>query len=344
VLLFVSVAGCSSSSSDHKAKPRAAATTTTATPTPSPSPTPSPTPVVWPLTGVQTTAVANRPALAVKIENSVDARPQTGLNSADLVWEEVVEGGITRYVAVYQSRIPARVGPVRSVRPMDPAIAAPLKGVLAYSGGARRFLDLVRRSGVQALSSDGGSAGFFRSGSRPAPHNLYATPQRLIAQADAHHRASPPKQFAFALPGQLSSAAIAGSPASALSLTLSPISHPRWTWDAAHGRYLRSEGGNPAMTADAGRIAATNVVVLRVRIVVLDAVDAAGTHVPETVLSGSGAALVASAGRAVAATWSKGAVGAPMSLVGRDGRPVTLAPGNTWVELVPNGSGAVAVG
>jgi hypothetical protein len=263
VLLFVSVAGCSSSS-EHKAKRRAAATAT---------------------------AVTNRPALAVKIENSVAARLQTGLNSADLVWEEVVEGGITRYVAVYQSRIPA-------------AIDAPLKGVLAYSGGAQRF----------------------------------------IAQADAHHRAVPPKQFAFALPGQLSSAAIAGSPANALALRLSPISPPHWTWDAAHGRYLRSEGGNPTMTADAGRIAATNVVVLRVKIVVLDAVDAAGTHVPETVLSGSGAAVVASAGKAVAATWSKGAVGAPMSLVGRDGQPVELAPGNTWVELVPNGSGAVAVG
>ena len=72
-----------------------------------------------------TTAVAQRPAVAVKIENSIDARPQTGLNSADIVWEEVVEGGVARYLAVFDSKLPPVIGPVRSVRPMDPAIAAP---------------------------------------------------------------------------------------------------------------------------------------------------------------------------------------------------------------------------
>jgi len=260
------------------------------------------------------------------------------------VWEQVVEGGITRFVAVYHSNLPPEIGPVRSIRPMDPAIAAPLKGILAFSGGAQPFLDLVAQSGVQALSGDSGAPGFFRVGSRPAPHDVYATPQQLIDQADAAHRAAPPPQFSFAPPGQQPSTAFAGTIANVLTLTLSPVSHPEWTWSPADGRYLRSEGSSPAMTADAGRIAATNVVVLRVDVVLLSNLDPAGNRVPETVLTGSGAAVVASAGKAIPAAWSKGAVGDAMSLVDSAGRPVRLAPGNTWIELVPNATGSVIIG
>jgi hypothetical protein len=345
VLLLASTAACKSSA-EPQAAPRTTTTSTSATPSPTPTPTPTPTPapVLWPLTGVVSSGPVDRPALAVKIENSIDARPQTGLNAADMVWEQVVEGGITRYVAVFQSTVPAQIGPVRSVRPMDPAIAAPLHGLLAYSGGQQLFLNMVAQSGVQALSMDAGVPGFFRAGSRPAPHNVYANPQQLIDQADAAHKAAPPAQFAFAPPGQQPSTAVAGTLANVLSLTLSGIGHPQWTWSPADGKFLRSEGSTPAVTADAGRIAATNVVVLRVNLVMLDAFDAAGNRVPETVLTGSGEAVVASAGKAIPATWSKGAVGDVMSLVDSAGQPVRLAPGNTWIELVPNGTGAVTIG
>jgi len=105
-------------------------------------------PNAWPLTGIPSDLVATRPALAVKIENSVDARPQTGLNAADLLWEQVVEGGITRFVAVYHSTLPEDIGPVRSVRPMDPAIAAPLHGLLAFSGGQQQYVDAVSAAGL----------------------------------------------------------------------------------------------------------------------------------------------------------------------------------------------------
>ena len=127
-----------------------AASTSKTTPAPSSTPPPPPPPpVYWPLTGIESGTVPARPALAVKIENSVDARPQTGLNAADMVWEEVVEGGITRYVAVYHSTLPAQIGPIRSVRPMDPAIAAPLHGLFAFSGGQRPFVDAVAGPGCR---------------------------------------------------------------------------------------------------------------------------------------------------------------------------------------------------
>jgi hypothetical protein len=298
---------------------------------------------VWPLTGVPVDAVANRPALAVKIENSIDARPQTGLNSADLVYEEVVEGGITRFCAVFQSTVPPQIGPVRSVRPMDASIAGPLHGILAFSGGQKQYITAASNAGLQILSQDSGSRGFRRSSARPAPHNVYADPSVLLSQADAAHAAAPQPQFAMALPGAQPSAAT-GQPISALHLTMSGISHPLWTWDAAGGKWLRSESATPSVdAAGSSRIAATNVVVLRVDVVTTSARDPAGNPVPETILKGTGAAFVVSAGHSVAATWSKPGVADKVTLTGSDGQPVTLAPGNTWIELVPNGSGGVSV-
>ena len=204
-------------------------------------------PPVWPLTGVATTELVVRPALTVKIENPREARPQTGLELADMVWEEVVEGGVTRYVAVFHSAIPNEVGPVRSVRPMDPAITAPLKGLVAFSGGLAPFATAVRNSGSQVLSQDSGSAGFFRTSDRPAPHNLHGTPSTFLNQADAGHQASPAPQFTFARNATLASAAVSGSPASTLNITMSGYSNPVWSWDAADGAWLRSEGSAPAV-------------------------------------------------------------------------------------------------
>jgi hypothetical protein len=314
--------------------PAAAGTTTT-----------PPPPVHWPLTGLESGQVGPRPALAVKIENSVDSRPQSGLNSADVVWEEVVEGGITRFVAVFHSTLPPEIGPVRSVRPMDPAIVAPLRGLLAFSGGQRPFVDAVADAGLQVVSHDAGSPGFYRLSTRSAPHDVYADPADLLAQADPGHRAAPAGQFRFADPGDRSTAELAGAPAAALDLTLSGVSHPRWTWSRPDGAWLRAELGTPATGADGAPLRATNVVVLRVAIDTGTGFsDPAGNPVPETQMVGSGEALVATGGHTVAATWMKTSVFDPVVLTGADGTPVRLAPGSTWVELVPAGSGTVTVG
>src|SRR5215212_10473130 len=181
----------------------------------------------------------DRPALAVKIENSVEARPQTGLNAADLVWEEVVEGGITRYLAVYHSELPAEIGPVRSVRPMDAAIAAPLKGLFAFSGGQPDFVAAVDAAGLQVLSFDAGAPGFYRVGTRNAPHNVYADTRVMAGLADAEHRAAPLEQFEVASAGRQPTAVAAGTPASVVGVRLSNISSPRWKWRESAGAWLR---------------------------------------------------------------------------------------------------------
>jgi hypothetical protein len=334
-LALTSLVGCG----NDEAAVAAEAPATSSSPAPPPPP-----PILWPLTGLESGAVLPHPALAVKIENSVDSRPQTGLNSADIVWEEVVEGGITRFVAVYHSVLPTEVGPVRSVRPMDPAIAAPMHGLFAFSGGQGGYVSAVADAGMQVLSFDNGDDGFYRIDSRDAPHNVYAAPLTLTAQADAAHQADPGAQFDLAATPDQATAVTAGTPAGTLALTLSGLSHPQWTWSPADASWLRSEGTTPAVEADGSLLAATNVVVVRVDVVSTGATDPAGNPVPETVLEGRGEALVATGGRTLPVTWVKNSAADRLVLLDAAGNPVLLGPGRTWVELVPNGGGAVTVG
>ncbi len=340
-LAVLALAACGAEASDEPTVPAPV----TQAPQIDPAKAAAPTPVVqprWPLTGVAAQDVPVRPALAVKIENSGEARPQTGLEQADLVWEEVVEGGITRFVAVFHSQVPAEIGPIRSVRPMDPAIASPLHGLIAFSGGQPKFVQALSASGLQILSQDKGAAGFFRKkGVAPAPHNVYGTPETMWGQADGAHSAAPPAQFTLARQPEQATATLSGAPAAVVDVRMSGYSHPQWSWDAGSGTWLRSEGSKPATARSGARLAASNVVTLHVQLVSSGTTDPAGNPVPETVLDGSGDGLVASGGKTLAVRWSKSAQDAPVVLTTADGAPVSLAPGTTWVELVPSGSGGV---
>jgi len=301
------------------------------------------TPTVWPLTGVEAAKVVERPALAIKIENSPESRPQTGLEDADMVWEEVVEGGITRFVAVYHSAIPDKVEPVRSVRPMDPAIVAPLHGILAYSGAQRPFIEAVEASGTQSIIMDRGDAGFERDPGRNAPHNVIGFPEEFLAQADDDRTVPPPAQLTFARAVGKGTADVSGTPASALAVELSPAQTSTWDWHAKSGTWRRSEGSEPAVSTAGERLSARNVVVLSVDVVNTRFKDASGSPVPETKLVGKGEGLVASGGKTVAVTWSKKDEGERLVLMQGD-EEVQLDPGSTWVELVPRKTGSWSVG
>ncbi|WP_420112489.1 DUF3048 domain-containing protein [Pseudactinotalea sp.] len=293
-------------------------------------------PLVWPLTGVPTSEVADRPAMSVKIENSAAARPQTGLGEADVVWEEMVEGGITRFNAVYHSQIPSELGPIRSLRPMDAAISGPFGGLFVFSGGQARFVNQVASTGLTMLSHDGGDAGFYRTSDRVAPHNVYGDPETFLAAGEGQD--PPPTQFEFALDAE-GATALDGEATSSIAIAF-PSSSPGWSWDG--DAWERTEGGQPAMTADSGQITSVNVVVLRVQVRNSGAVDPGGNPVPETILTGSGEATVFSGGHRIDATWSKSEVGSVLVLSTADDEPVHLAPGNVWVELVPVSGGSVS--
>ena len=298
-------------------------------------------PPVWPLTGIEG-EIAQRPALSVKIENSSQARPQTGIELADVVWEQLIEGGETRFNAVFHSQIPAEVGPIRSVRPMDAGIAAPLGGLIAFSGGQAPFVAAVRDAGLQVLSNDQGADGMYRTSNRRAPHNVYGDPSVFLAGADATRAVPPPQQFLFAPTAAEASAVVGGSPATSLVPSF-PASKPSWTWDEASGKWLRFERGAPATVATGAQLGSTNVVMIKVNLVDTGTKDPIGTTVYETVMVDSGEAIVATGGKIISGTWSKTADNAPMVLTALDGSPITLAPGNTWVEMVPNVGGSIAV-
>ncbi len=333
------VAGCSSDP-EPDPTPDTVEATTDATADKSAAPEPV-LPTTWALTGVPASELANRPALAIKVENSREARPQTGLEYADVVWEEIVEGGITRYIAVYHSQVPEAVGPIRSVRPMDSNIIAPLAGLMVFSGGQPPFVQSVRDVGLQVISHDAGSAGFYRTKDRRAPHNVFGTPATFLEQADATHKDSPKSEFVFAADAAQATAAVTGTPASSIAVVMSSSSQPNWAWDEASGTFLRSEGTTPAVSSTGAQLAAKNVVVLKVSLFNTPYTDPAGSPVPETQVIGSGEAVVASGGKSVTATWTKPDAASPFSLTAADGTPITLAPGNTWVELMPTSSGSV---
>lgn len=298
----------------------------------------APTPAVftgWPLTGVASNDVTKRPSLAVKIENSPSARPQTGLEKTDIVFEEVVEGGITRFIAIFHSQVPKEIGPIRSVRPMDANVVAPFGGLLVYSGGQPAFLGLAPKAGLQVISMDAGGSGFYRSSARYAPHNVYGTPKTFWAQATKGHKAAPTQQFGYATDGTGTTSVVSGKAAKKISVVMSQSNNPRWTWNEKSSTYLRSEGSTASMSAAGVRLSATNVVVLTVDVVNTRYKDPAGNPVPETEIIGSGKALVASGGKAVEAKWEKKDQKSPITLTVA-GQTVKLAPGNTWVELMPS--------
>ncbi|MFD6177774.1 MULTISPECIES: DUF3048 domain-containing protein [unclassified Isoptericola] len=296
-------------------------------------------PPAWPLTGVPSDEVAARPALAVKIENAPQARPQTGLEDADMVWEEVVEGGITRFIAVYHSRIPEVVEPVRSVRPMDPDVVAPLGGILAYSGGQTPFIKDVEESGTQSVIMDRGDAGFSRDPNRAAPHNVVGDMQAFLDQADDDRTSPPPAQLRYADAAGEGTASADGAAAATVDVKLSPAQRSVWDWSGKQKQWLRSEGSQEAVSTAGKRLAATNVLLLSVDVVDTKYKDPAGNPVPKTKLVGKGKGVLATGGKTVPVQWSKKDQESPVELT-RDGEPVELDPGSTWIELVPKDGGS----
>jgi len=301
-------------------------------PTLTPLPTITPRPV-WPLTGV-TGDIVNRPALVVKVENSTAARPQQGLEDADIVWEEMVEGGITRYVALFHSTLPEQILPIRSIRPMDGPIAAWTGGLMVFSGGQEPFYSRAEADGLQLISMDAGADGFTRVKGRSAPHDVGGDPLVFLAQANASHQSSPPVFAAFAPPDK-TTATMVGSPASTIKVVISSEGTPHWTWDGVTGTWLRFEGSSPAMTVAETQLAAVNVLCLTVTVKTDSEMDVNGVRVPETIVVGSGAGLVATNGSTAPITWQKDSETGPWQFFDANGQPITLAPGNTWIELVP---------
>ncbi len=349
--LTLALAACTGATTPPTAPtPSTSTVAVPATVDPSKQAVPTPTvAAVWPLTGVAVSGTAaNRPALAVKIENTAEARPQEGLNEADLIWENIVEFDVSRFNVVFQSKVPGEIGPIRSVRPMDIPESAPLHGLFAYSGGQPGILALAQSSGEQNFSFDSGNSAFYRIKARPAPHNVYSHPADIWAQADPS-RVAPTPWFQFGHSAAQASAAVAGTPANVLSYRLSAYAHPSWTWDAASSTWLRFEGSAKATTMTSGA-AESQIHTVNILTIVASHPNTAfraqnNAPVPTyTLVNASGDGVLASGGKTIPVKWSKGAQDAAMVVTLADGSPAVFAPGNTWIEMVPKETGSYTVG
>jgi hypothetical protein len=282
-------------------------------------------PPIAPLTGLpDPTGVAQtRPVLSVKIENTPQVRPQAGIEAADVVWNEVVEGGITRFLAMYQSGSADVVGPIRSVRLTDPQIVWPVGGIFAYSGGAPNALDAIAAAPVTLVDENRADDAMFRDRSRSAPHNLFGSPDRLWAFDG--EPVPPPPLFRYLAPNAKTPTA---TPAASASIGYGRGYAVGYSWDAALGAWLRSTDGRPFVTRTGSQLATQNVVILPVVYT-----GGVGQEGAKAQLVGSGDAIVLRNGTSTVATWERAEVGDRISLRTADGDRIRLVPGRTWVEL-----------
>ena len=303
-----------------------------------PNSTPSATPTAVenaPLSGAPVPVGSlDHPVLMAKIDNSPEARPQVGLNDADIVFEELVEGGLSRYLAVWHSVIPAEIGPVRSIRPMDPDIALPFGGVITYSGGQQRFVQMMIDTGLNnVIDGQSGTEEFtYRSDTMIAPHDVIVRAATLIdSLADI---APPPPAFEFAGDGAIPTALAEGTAAGRLITSFSGYNSPSWVFDAESGMYGRLQaGGETDVDENQQQLTARNVVAQMVE------ESSEYGYVPHALVVGEGVAWISTGGKTVEATWTKTAPDAMTVFTLANGDIVTLAPGRTWIELVPTTSG-----
>ncbi|MGQ0718528.1 MAG: DUF3048 domain-containing protein [Pseudonocardiales bacterium] len=293
-----------------------------APPSPLPEPPPEPPPVS-PFTGLATDLSA--PVLGVKIDNAAPSRPQTGLALADLVYVEPVEGGISRLLAIYQSRFPPVVGPVRSTRLTDLQLLANFgRPALAFSGAAAEVGELLTQAPVLDVSEDRQRGSYRRDRTRRMPHNLYGNTDLL------RRGGTPPQDIGFRFgPTPPGGRPIPGANVRYRATDIGV------QWVPAEARWVISMDGAPLTSASGPRPGAATVVLQRVAVRDTPIRDTSGAPSPFASTVGAGSAVVLRDGLAFDGNWSRPAPEAITTFTLPDGSPLTFAPGPVWVVLVP---------
>lgn len=304
------------------------------------APTTTTVPPVSPLTGLPqpNAAQLQAPAVVVKIDNIDNARPQTGIASADVVYEEQVEGGLTRLAAVFQSTYPTTVGPIRSGRLTDEGIGDDLNHpVYVMSGTNAIFLPQLRAQPWTDVDDTNHGEQFYRGGSRPAPDNLYGNVAAIAKLSTTHTPPAPLFQYRAA-----------GSPFNGAGVTAAnhlnfalPNASVAWSYSPQFGQWVRTQNGTADVDSSGRQLSATNIVVLFINYVVTGMATGEGvpaTPIPGGIMTGTGQALFLSGNQVVKGTWNRTSLTSPATYADGSGAPIQLAAGNTWVELLPIGN------
>ncbi len=285
----------------------------------------------WPLTGLPATGDDDvekpYPVLVTKIDNTAASSPQAGLGGADLVVEELVEGGLTRLAVFFYSDLPKRVGPVRSMRASDIGIVSPVDAAVVTSGAAGRTIARIESAGITFYQE--GAKGISRDSSRPAPYNVFADLTQ-IAKTAKQPPARPDDYLPWGDPADLPK----GKRATTVAASFSGGHTTSWAFQ--EGTYANVDSFAPADD----QFVADTVLVLRVQVGDAGYLDPAGNPVPETKLEGTGAAMLFHNGRMIRAKWSKDGLDGALTLSNKAG-DLMVPPGHTWIELVPVATGSV---
>ena len=270
-----------------------------------------------------TAVTKRRSALTIKIDNTQEAHPQYGIDHADVIYEEIVEGGITRLAAIFNSRLPTKVGPVRSVRRTDREIVFPIGGIFAFSGGAAYALQSIASAPVKTFDQSNAGGAMFRDFSRPPPHNLFANAEALMKLGGKVH---PPRAlFTYAA----KSSPPLGAPVGSFSVNFAAGYATSWQWNAKTHSWDRSIFGRPDFTADGIRLSPTNVIVMSVNYR-----GGVGVEGSEAQLTGSGPVEVFTDGRLQKGKWFRSKIQRATAYRSASGKVINLRPGQTWVELL----------
>lgn len=299
-----------------------------ADPTADATETPEP-PALWPLTGLEVDGdLPKHPVIVTKVDNTSSSAPQIGLGSADMVVEELVEGGMTRLAAFYYSEVPSVVGPVRSMRASDIGIV-PTGAHVITSGAAAITLARINKAGIPFVTE--GAKGVYRETSRSAPYNLFSRPDVIAKGIKGGEAPKPYLDFGTEadFPG--------GKKAKTLSASFG--GHTT-TWAFQGGKYVNTN----SYAADGDEFPASSVLVMRVEIGDAGYRDPAGYPVPETKFEGTGPLQLFHDGKVVQGTWSKKGLTGAIKLETKNGDELTVPAGHVWIELVPQGTGNVTWG
>lgn len=299
-----------------------------------PSTTTTTAPVPAPLTGVilQDGTVAKRPAINIKIDNSPQGRPQAGIDKADILIEEKVEGGITRFVAIFHSEDADPIGPVRSVRSTDIALVSAIGGVFVFAGGIPDFERQAKALPLTVVSESVSADGFKFPADKKRPFKTYTDTATLRSMAKDHDE-PPPALFDFLATGEQF------NPTGAVPATTADVSYGRTAfkvdYDVASGTWKRSTDGRPHATQGGAQLAFANVIIQKTTYRPTPFKDPAGAVVDEAVVIGSGDAVVLSQGKQVGVRWTKPSANAVTIYTDAAGTPIKLAPGKTLIALPP---------
>lgn len=298
-------------------------------------PPPKPTTESSRLTGVQVAPELNkRPVTGIMIENSPDARPQSGLKDAGIVFEAVAEGGITRFLALYQEAQPDYIGPVRSARPYYLDWVAPFDAGLAHVGGSPDALVEIRRDGIKDLDQFDNPGSFTRIASRYAPHNVYTS----MAQMDALNQKRGYTESKFTSFERKAESPSPQPIAKSIDLVLSGfLYNVHYEYDAPTNSYKRNEGGRPHTDERSGAHLAPKVVIA---LVMPKGIASDGLH-SEYATIGNGKMYVFQDGIMIEGTWHKTTRKNQFVFTDSSGAIIKLNPGQTWITMV-NSTSAVS--